>query len=63
MLGIFTAEFLVHVPALTTLVRVLAAYLHRSSLVNALHHAARIDAKTGLLTLAAWTKHANIYAA
>ncbi len=59
VLGIFTAEFLVHVPALTPLVLVLAAYLHRSSLVNALHRAARLDAKTGLLNLAAWTEHAR----
>jgi len=59
MLGVVTAEFLLHAPTLTPLVLVLATCLHRSSLVNALHNVARTDAKTGLLNNAAWTDHAT----
>ncbi len=59
VLGIFAAEFVLHVPILLPLVLVLAAYLHRGSLVHALRHAARVDAKTGLLNAAAWTDHAE----
>ena len=58
-LGIVTAEFLIHTPALTPVAVVLAAYLHRSSLVNSLHRAAAIDPKTTLPNLAAWTEHAQ----
>lgn len=59
VLGVFTAEVLVHVPMLTPLALVLAAYLHRSSLINGLEHAARTDPKTGLLNATAWTEHAQ----
>jgi len=59
VLGIFTAEFVLRVPVLVPLVIVLAAFLHRSSLVNGLHHATRIDAKTGLLNNTAWTDQAK----
>jgi diguanylate cyclase (GGDEF)-like protein len=58
-LGIVTAEFLRHTLALTPIVLGLAVCLHRSSLVSVLHHAARTDAKTGLLTASAWTAHAE----
>ncbi len=58
-LGIVTAEFLMHTPALTPVAVILAAYLHRSSLVNSLHQAAAIDPKTALLNLTAWTEHAQ----
>jgi len=59
VLGAVTGLVLTHVPALTPLVLLLVAYLHRSSLVNALHRNARTDTKTGLLTLTAWTDHAH----
>jgi len=59
VLGIFAAEFVLRVPALVPLVLVLAAYLHRGSLVHALRHAARMDAKTGLLNATAWTDQAE----
>lgn len=58
VLGAVTALVLIHLPVLTPVVVLLVAYLHRSSLVNALHRAARTDLKTGLLTLTAWTEHA-----
>jgi len=58
-LGIVTAEFLLHTPALTPAAVILAAYLHRSSLVNSLHRAAAIDPKTALPNLTAWTEHAQ----
>ncbi len=58
-LGIVTAEFLVHSIALTPVALILAAYLHRSSLVNSLHRASRIDTKTGLPNLKAWTEYAQ----
>ena len=58
-LGMIVAEFLLHRPALTPVAVLLAAFLHRSSLVNALQHSLRTDTKTGLLTHAAWTEHAH----
>jgi len=58
-LGIVTAEFMLHTPALTPIVLGLAICLHRSSLVTGLHRTSRTDAKTGLLTAAAWTDHAT----
>ncbi len=58
-LGIVTAEFLVHSLALTPVALILAAYLHRSSLVNSLHRSSRTDPKTGLPNLPAWTEHAQ----
>ncbi len=58
-LGIVTAEFLAHTPTLTPVAVILAAYLHRSSLVNSLHRAAAIDPKTALPNLTAWTEHAQ----
>ena len=59
VLGIVTAEFVIHTPVLTPVAVILAAYLHRSSLVNSLHRTAAIDAKTALPNLAAWTEHAQ----
>jgi len=59
LLGIVTAEFLLHAPTLTPVVLGLAVCLHRSSMVTALHRAARTDTKTGLLTASAWTAHAE----
>ncbi len=58
-LGIATAEFLIHTPALTPVAVLLAAYLHRSSLVNSLHRASAIDPKTALPNLTTWTEHAQ----
>jgi diguanylate cyclase (GGDEF)-like protein len=58
-LGIVTAEFLVHSLLLTPVALIVAAYLHRSSLVNTLHRASRTDTKTGLPNLTAWTEHAQ----
>ncbi len=58
-LGIVTAEFLLHTPALTPVTLGLAVCLHRSSLVNVLRQTARTDVKTGLLNAAAWTEHAE----
>ncbi len=52
-LGIVTAEFLVHSLLLTPVALIVAAYLHRSSLVNTLHRASRTDTKTGLPNLTA----------
>ncbi len=59
VLGGVVAGVLLRTPLLTPLVLVLAVFLHRSSLVNALHRDARTDPKTGLLTLPAWTEHAT----
>ena len=59
VLGIATAELLIHTPVLTPVAVILAAYLHRSSLVNALHRTAETDPKTALPNLAAWTEHAH----
>jgi diguanylate cyclase (GGDEF)-like protein len=58
-LGMIVAEFLLHRPALTPVAVLLAAFVHRSSLVNALQHSLRTDTKTGLLTHAAWTEHTH----
>jgi diguanylate cyclase (GGDEF)-like protein len=59
LLGIAAAEFLLHTAVLVPVMLVLVAYLHRSSVVKSLQHAARTDTKTGLLNAAAWTEHAN----
>lgn len=59
MLGIAAAELLVHTAALIPVMLMVVAYVHRSSATKALRHAARTDAKTGLLNLNAWTEHAN----
>lgn len=59
VLGIVVAGFLLFIPLLTPVVLVLVIALRRSSLVNELHHAARTDSKTGLLTAAAWTDNAT----
>jgi diguanylate cyclase (GGDEF)-like protein len=59
MLGIAAAEFLLHAAPLIPVMLVLIAFLHRSSVVKALQHAARTDLKTGLLNAAAWTERAN----
>lgn len=59
VLGIAAAEFLLHSPFLIPVMLILVAYMHRSSVVKALHHAARTDSKTGLLNATAWTEHAE----
>lgn len=59
LLGIAAAEFLLHTGVLVPVMLVLVAYVHRSSVVKSLQHAARTDTKTGLLNAAAWTEHAN----
>ena len=58
VLGVAVAQVLLHRPLLTPVMLILVAYLHRSSVVTALQHAARTDAKTGLLNVPAWTEHA-----
>ncbi len=55
LLGIVAAELLMHSPVLLPITLVFIATLQRSSTVKALHQTARTDAKTGLLTSAAWT--------
>ncbi|MGZ4587615.1 MAG: hypothetical protein ACXVX9_07400, partial [Mycobacteriaceae bacterium] len=50
VLGIVVAGFLLFIPLLTPVVLVLVISLRRSSPVSDLHHAARTDSKTGLLT-------------
>lgn len=59
LLGVVAGQFLLHTPLLTPIVVVLAAFLHRSSLVNALHRSSCTDTKTGLLNLKAWSEHAR----
>ncbi len=59
VLGVVAAQFLLTTPALTPVVVLLAAMLHRSSLVKALNHRARTDTKTGLLSHPAWTEYAE----
>ena len=54
LLGVVTAEFVLHTPWLTPLVLGLVAVLHRSSLVKELRVAATTDPKTSLLNAAAW---------
>lgn len=58
-LGAVAAEFLIHSPLLTPLVLILNAYLHRGSMLTALHHASRTDRKTGLLNDEAWRANAG----
>ena len=58
VLGACAAEMLVHAPVLCPVLLVLVAYVHRSSVVTSLQHAARTDAKTGLLNATAWTERA-----
>lgn len=59
VLGIVTAEFMLHAPVLVPTVLVLVAVLHRSSVVKSLQVLARTDTKTGLLNPAAWTDSAR----
>ncbi len=59
VLGLLTAELLVHTPVLSPLVLILVVCLRRSSLVNTLRRSARTDDKTGLLNAAAWNDHAT----
>ncbi|MDQ2791584.1 MAG: GGDEF domain-containing protein, partial [Actinomycetota bacterium] len=58
-LGVVAAQFLLTTPVLTPVVIGLAALLHRSSLVKALHQRSRTDTKTGLLSHPAWVEHAE----
>jgi len=59
VLGMAAAEFLLHTAALVPVILVLVAYVHRSSVVKALQHAAQTDTKTGLMNASAWSVHAN----
>jgi diguanylate cyclase (GGDEF)-like protein len=59
VLGVAVAQVLLHRPLLTPVLLILIAYLHRSSVVTALQHAARTDAKTGLLNVPAWSERAE----
>ncbi len=63
VLGVVAAQFMLTTPVLTPVVVLLAAMLHRSSLVKALHQRARTDTKTGLLSHPSWTEHAEIHVA
>lgn len=60
VLGLLTAEVILHTPWLTPIVLVVVAVLHRSSLVKQLQTAAATDPKTGLLNATAWTDRARI---
>ena len=59
LLGLITAQLLVHDVMLTPLVVFMAIALHRSSMVQELAAAARVDIKTGLLNAAAWRAQAE----
>jgi diguanylate cyclase (GGDEF)-like protein len=59
VLGVVAAQFLLTTPVLTPVVVLLAALLHRSSLVKALHQRAHTDTKTGLLSHLSWVEHAE----
>lgn len=59
VLGVLTAEALLHSPLITPLVLVLLVVIHRSSLVRRLQHGATTDAKTGLLNAAGWRQLAQ----
>jgi diguanylate cyclase (GGDEF)-like protein len=59
VLGVVTAEFVLHTPWLTPLVLALVAVLHRSSLIKELQIAATTDSKTSLLNAAAWREQAG----
>lgn len=54
LLGVVTAEFLMHAPWLCPAVLLLLAIMHRSTMVEQLQLAATTDAKTGLLNAGAW---------
>lgn len=58
VLGVVTAEFMLHTVWLTPVVLTLVAALHRSSLVKELQVAATTDPKTGLLNVPAWRERA-----
>ena len=59
VLGLLTAEVVLHTLWLTPVVLVVFAGLHRSSLVKGLQVAASIDVKTGLLNSATWQDRAR----
>ena len=59
LLGLITAQLLAHDVMLTPLVVFMGIALHRSSMVQELAAAARVDIKTGLLNAAAWRAQAE----
>jgi len=59
VLGVVTAEFVLHTVWLAPVVLVLVAALHRSSLVKELQVAATTDLKTGLLNAVTWRARAK----
>lgn len=59
VLGIGVATMLVQTPAIVAAMLVPVGYLHRSSMVKALHQSSRQDSKTGLLNMPAWTDRAG----
>jgi diguanylate cyclase (GGDEF)-like protein len=59
LLGVITADFLVHSIWLTPLVVAVVAAVHRGSMVKQLRLAAATDAKTGLLNVATWRERAG----
>ena len=59
LLGVIGAVMVIHAPLLTPTVLLLAAILHRSSLVGPLRREAETDAKTGLLNYKTWLEHAT----
>ena len=59
LLGIVAAQLLVHDVLLSPLTVLMAIALHRSSMVQELAAAARVDVKTGLLNAAAWRQRAE----
>jgi len=59
VLGVVTAQFVVHTVWLTPVILVLVAALHRSSLVKELQIAAATDLKTGLLNAGTWRERAT----
>lgn len=59
LLGVGTAELVLHLPWLTPTMAVVVAILHRSAMVAQLEAAARTDGKTGLLNATAWHERAE----
>jgi diguanylate cyclase (GGDEF)-like protein len=59
LLGVITADFVVHSIWLTPLVVAVVAAVHRGSMVKQLRLAAATDAKTGLLNVATWRERAG----
>jgi diguanylate cyclase (GGDEF)-like protein len=58
--GLAVAELVLHDPWLVVVMLAPVAYLHRNSMLRALHEASRTDAKTGVLNSEAWTTRARV---